>query len=173
MIKNKKKTPPATSIRFPPEVFEAMRDYCDEHRITQTSFIVGLIKEALGFDGFEPPPITKEQRIEALEMRVNAIEERLVTNIPESKPPAFVEPPGREERRDRSSEKLLTKKQAIALALERGLSAAGKTPPDRKFGNAYTDFANGKRKTNPEETWKIKRVNHPDGKGYLYQDLGG
>ncbi|ANV92068.1 hypothetical protein [Picosynechococcus sp. PCC 8807] len=56
--------------------------------------------------------------------------------------------------------------------LERPVKRKGiKTLAAKRFSNAFTDFANGKSKKNPEELWAITSLDNPNGHGYLYQDL--
>lgn len=164
-----------TSVRIPPETLKAIQRRAKRLDISQNKMIVALLNQSLGLseEGFDPnPPLPTDEVIANLMARVEALEKRLAVETVE---PALSEPVKDEEPLPiieaiaNNSQGLLTKEQAAQLAIERGMSPESKTPAAKRFGNAYSDFANGKSKKNPEDSWGLQRVKTPQ--GFLYKDL--
>jgi hypothetical protein len=162
-----------TSVRIPRDTLKALQRRAKRKNMSQNAFIVAVLNQALGLsDEFfdTNPPLPTDEAIANLQARLATIEKQL--GIIADNP--FVSEPVEDEVSPTREDGLLTKDEAVAIAIERGLAPDGKeikTPAAKRFANAYTDFANGKSKKNPEETWAIRRVDNPDGSGYLYEDL--
>lgn len=167
-----------TSVRIPQQTLQALQRRAKRLDISQNKLIVSLLNQALGLgdEGFDPnPPLPTDEAIANLAARVKVLEQRLAVEpalsepLKSEEPLPIIEAIAQQQQPDKDG--LLTKDQAVAIAIERGMSPEGKTPAGKRFANAYTDYANGKAKKNPEETWGLQRVSDPSGKGYLYKDL--
>jgi hypothetical protein len=168
-----------TSVRIPQQTLQALQRRAKRLDISQNKLIVSLLNQALGLgdEGFDPnPPLPTDEEIANLTARVKVLEQRLGDEAAVSEPPKTQPEEPLPIIEAIANKGLLTKSEAVKLAIERGLAPCSEkitTPAVKRFGNAYSDYYNpkGKSKKNPEEMWGLQRVTAPDGKGYLFKDL--